>query len=301
MDYCSYFIKDKALFGSYPTQEQVTRLESLGVRYFVNLTCNGERGIKPYLTKYTKYHYPIQDRKVPRDWYTFAKFILRIVRIIKNMEDREKIYINCRGGHGRAGLVVAIILKQIYNISPSSALMLTNKFHSERKVMREKWRRIGSPQTKYQKTFVHKFFDDLTFQKATYHTGFSNSSKHHVNIEGMGTFLCSESAYQAHKDPENKDYVEQLLKCDSYILARKLGSTSNKPENWNDIKENVMYKVVKAKFTQNYLIRKNLLNTGLRNIVYFKRDMFWGVGSNGKGENKLGKILTKIRSELYLE
>ena len=38
MNYCSYFIKDKALFGSYPTQQSVEELEQEGVRYFVDLT-----------------------------------------------------------------------------------------------------------------------------------------------------------------------------------------------------------------------------------------------------------------------
>ena len=40
MDYCSYFIKDKAIFGSFPTQESVYELENEGVKYFVDLTDN---------------------------------------------------------------------------------------------------------------------------------------------------------------------------------------------------------------------------------------------------------------------
>jgi hypothetical protein len=35
MERSSYFIKDKALFGSYPTQESVEELEKEGVRYFI--------------------------------------------------------------------------------------------------------------------------------------------------------------------------------------------------------------------------------------------------------------------------
>ena len=33
MDRSSYFIKDKALFGSYPTQSAIQELENEGVRY----------------------------------------------------------------------------------------------------------------------------------------------------------------------------------------------------------------------------------------------------------------------------
>ena len=38
MNKCSFFIKNKALFGSYPNPEQVNELQSIGVKYFVNLT-----------------------------------------------------------------------------------------------------------------------------------------------------------------------------------------------------------------------------------------------------------------------
>ena len=32
--------------------------------------------------------------------------------------------------------------------------------HSKRKIMRERWRKLGSPQTKIQKSFVYHFFED---------------------------------------------------------------------------------------------------------------------------------------------
>ena len=38
MDNSSYFIKNRSLFGSFPTQESVQELEEHGVRYFVDLT-----------------------------------------------------------------------------------------------------------------------------------------------------------------------------------------------------------------------------------------------------------------------
>ena len=45
MEYASFFITDKALFGSFPTQAQVEELESTGVRYFVDLTNPNESKI----------------------------------------------------------------------------------------------------------------------------------------------------------------------------------------------------------------------------------------------------------------
>ena len=42
MERCSYFIQNKALFGSFPTQEVVHILEELGVRCFIDLTNSDE-------------------------------------------------------------------------------------------------------------------------------------------------------------------------------------------------------------------------------------------------------------------
>ena len=50
MDNCSFFIKNNALFGGFPTQENVDELEKNGVRYFVNLTEKNEPKINPYKT-----------------------------------------------------------------------------------------------------------------------------------------------------------------------------------------------------------------------------------------------------------
>ena len=78
MDKASYFVDNKALFGGYPTQKEVEEYENNGVRYFINLTEDGEKGIEPYITKYVYIHYPIKDRKAPKDWKSFSEFIGRL-------------------------------------------------------------------------------------------------------------------------------------------------------------------------------------------------------------------------------
>ena len=44
MNYCSYFIKDKALFGSYPSLERAQELYSNNVKVFVDLTTDDGTG-----------------------------------------------------------------------------------------------------------------------------------------------------------------------------------------------------------------------------------------------------------------
>jgi len=73
------------------------------------------------------------------------------------LTNNEKIYIHCRGGHGRAGLVVACILSSICKISAIEAIKQTNEFHNNRKIMKIRWRKLGSPQTKKQKDFISEF------------------------------------------------------------------------------------------------------------------------------------------------
>lgn len=303
MDRCSYFVKNRALFGSFPTQEAVYELENQGVRFFVNLTTNTENLI-PYTTKYTYIHYPIVDHRIPYNWRSFSQFIIQISKIIFNLQSGEKLYLNCRGGHGRSGVVVACVLCYMFNITPEDALNRTTKYHNNRSVMRDKWRRIGSPQTQSQKNFVYKFFEPLIFYKiykTGYTSGFSNFSLHQVNVPGLGVFPTSEAAYQAHKNPENSEYIEKQKNSRTPIFSKYIGSRCNKREDWDKIKNEIMEKVLRLKFEQNENIRNKLLSTGLRPLIEYntKECNYSDDGLNEKDLNKLGKILTKIRNEFY--
>ena len=296
MNKCSFFIKNKALFGSYPNPEQVNELQSIGVKYFVNLTLPLEN-LLSYQNNYIHYiEFPIQDRKYPTDRIKFAIFILSLTNIIYNLKKDEKIYIHCKGGHGRAGIVVASLLCELFKIPPQQSLALTTQYHSDRQEMRPKWREIGSPQTKGQKIFVINMFKPLVYFKALKSgptLGFSNFSDYPVNIPDLGTFKNAEAAYQAHKGLDNEEYLAKLKNCSPH-LAKQLGSKIKLPINWHKIKEKVMYTVLYNKVMQNDAIQENLLKSGLR-IIYFQgKDIFWG-GEN----NMLGKIWMKIRTNLF--
>lgn len=302
MDRCSYFIKNKALFGSYPTQKSVEELENNGVRYFINLTCDGEKRITPYNTYYEYLRYPIRDHNIPTNWQSFARFILRICNIIKKLKTGQLIYIHCKGGHGRSGLVVACVLCYLYKMIPIEALRLTGEYHSKRKEMREKRRRLGSPPGEFQKDFVKRFFHPLYFNKACNHgitAGMSNCSIHSVQVPNLGIFPTAKAAFQAHKNPENKEYVRKQELSSTHYISKKLGQTCKIPEDWDDKKCNIMFEILKLKFQQHDNIRENLLNTGLRPIIKHDSNKYWGDGKDGSGKNILGRMLTKIRNKLY--
>ena len=60
-----------------------------------------------------------------------------------------------------------------------------------------------------------------------------------------------------------------------------------------------MFDVVALKFKQNLFLAEKLLKTGDEELIEGNdwNDCYWGV-CQGKGENKLGQILQRIRSEL---
>jgi len=280
MERSSYFIKNKAIFGSFPTQKAVQELEEKGVRYFVNLTQNNEKKITPYETKYNKINFPIVDRRVPNNWKEYACFIIKISDIINNLENNELVYIHCKGGHGRSGIVVASLLCYMFKLTPEKALQQTRESHSNRIDMREKWRKLGSPQTFFQKKFIYKFFNNLNFFRTcssgvTF--GFSTCSSHSVNIDGFGIFPTAEDAIQAYKNDKNKNYI-----------------IKNEEKNLNNY-DNLFYKVIKLKFEQHPEILENLLNTGLRPITYYKKNNFY------TNNHKITNILMSIREEKYRE
>ena len=161
-EYCSYFIKDKCLFGSYPNAQRINELEKIGVKYFIDLTTNADN-LQPYILSqncvYIKYEIP--DNFIPINVHIFCSFINRLHNIIMSLENDDKLYIHCKGGHGRAGLVVSCILCYTCKLNVDKSLELTNLYHNKRTVMRDIWRQIGSPQTNRQKNFVRRLFKPI--------------------------------------------------------------------------------------------------------------------------------------------
>jgi len=83
--------------------------------------------------------------------------------------------------------------------------------------------------------------------------------------------------------------------------AKGLGRTTAIPlrDDWEDIKDEVMYVGVLRKFQTHREPRERLLATGNEEIVESAPgDYYWGCGADGSGQNKLGRILMRVRDEL---
>lgn len=111
------------------------------------------------------------------------------------------------------------------------------------------------------------------------------------------TFPTSENAFQAQKCYILTD-KEQFLTL-TPGQAKRRGRKVNLRPDWEQLKDEVMYRIVDAKFRQNSNLRYLLVSTG---DAYLEEgntwgDTYWGV-CNGVGQNKLGEILMRVRSEL---
>lgn len=303
MNNFSYFIKGKAMFGSFPSQDDVYMLETeFKTRVFVDVTQIGEQRTVPYKTAYRYISYPIHDNGIPYDPVSFAQFIVLLADIIDNIHTNETVYIHCKGGHGRSGLVVASLLCYVCNLHPESALEYTNNYHNDRLVMRDRWRRIGSPQTYAQKQFVRRFFSSTFFYingKSMRTAGFSNHARTPVRTL-LGNFPTAEAAVQALKNPDDKEYVEKQLSARSPVHSRILGYMTRLRPDWLEVCDELTLKVLRTKFDQHPEIRNRLMETGLRTLIYKNRDdLFWGDGYTGTGVNRLGKLLGELRTEYH--
>ena len=62
-----------------------------------------------------------------------------------------------------------------------------------------------------------------------------------------------------------------------------------------------MFRAVLKKFKTHDKLKELLLSTGEQNIVEnAPGDNYWGIGKNGTGLNKLGKILVSVREQLKI-
>lgn len=128
----------------------------------------------------------------------------------------------------------------------------------------------------------------------------NNFSAHAVEFEGI-LYPTSEHAYQAAKclDLQGKN---EIRNAKSPLLAKQVSNGKFKHArraDWNEVKLDVMERILRAKLDQHEEVRGVLLKTGNDLIAEDSPvDNFWGIGKNKDGENHLGKLWMKIRESM---
>jgi hypothetical protein len=140
-------------------------------------------------------------------------------------------------------------------------------------------------------TQIRGFFGDYRW--------LSNFHSATIEFEGL-TYPSSEAAYQAAKtlDEEQRKTFTKVTPGDSKIMGRLVSLRSD----WEQVKDDIMYRILIYKFTKHPELGQALLDTGDKYLeeTNYWNDTYWGVCKD-LGQNKLGKLLMKIREELFFE
>jgi len=137
------------------------------------------------------------------------------------------------------------------------------------------------------------------FSQSETHREFSNFAPFGIDLDGTW-WPTVENYYQAQKftDPELRQSIHD---AEQPIIAKTLadGNKAAIRPDWDAIKDDVMYRAVRRKFELHPELQAMLLATSDEEIAEANpADSYWGVGPDGTGLNKLGKIMARVRAEL---
>ena len=124
----------------------------------------------------------------------------------------------------------------------------------------------------------------------------SNMYPCEIRVNGL-VFTCAEACFQSFKTTDVNER-KKFQGIDGFE-AKKLGRSVSLRSDWNDIRIEVMSRVIHAKFKQNPDLTKKLQDTGDLLIIEDNtwKDTFWG-RCNSKGYNLLGQILMNERDRI---
>lgn len=135
----NWVIKDKLIVGGYPynlikNKSYITRLRNVGVNVYINLLTGEELDeLEPYYSDLKEedkyYNFSIVNKKTASDEDTMS-IINRIITIMT--KKNNCVYIHCLGGHGRTGVLVSLILSQVFHLDSEKSLSLCQKLHNIR-------------------------------------------------------------------------------------------------------------------------------------------------------------------------
>jgi ribA/ribD-fused uncharacterized protein len=113
--------------------------------------------------------------------------------------------------------------------------------------------------------------------------------------------MTNEHYFQAMKFINSPKDFNDVLNASTPSEAASIGRDRSRPlrEDWESVKDEIMYKVCKVKIESYPDIKELLLSTGSEEIVEDSPyDSYWGWGKDHKGRNQLGKTWMRIRDEL---
>jgi protein-tyrosine phosphatase len=259
-DWISCLIKDKLYFGPFPNQNMIDKLFEEKFDIIVNLTMDNENifinfneeskdfnlkeETQTYKVPKNKYiSYQIKDNDVPECPLSYCSFIINLKKLY--LMDK-KIYIHCRGGHGRSGMVsVSLLLSLFPDKNINEIIDLVNQSHINRIILRKKWKNKKAPFNYNQYIFILKVHKNIYI---------NNSNKYYNWLIFNDSISYENEKYESIY----KFYTESLLEYNQKI---------------EHIKNNFKFKIksnkdIEYKFYLTYL--KNIIITDCDNKEFCK-------------------------------
>ena len=135
--------------------------------------------------------------------------------------------------------------------------------------------------------------------KSPEYSEFSNFAPFPFDLDGK-RWRSVEHYYQAQKfsDPKLQKLIRDAEKPPiAKSLAHKYKAEMR--ADWESIKDEVMERAVRRKFETHEALRALLVATGDAELEEAApTDHYWGVGRDGSGENRLGRLLMRLRDDL---
>ena len=128
---------------------------------------------------------------------------------------------------------------------------------------------------------------------------FSNFAAYPFELDGA-TWPTSEHYFQAQKFVDTP-HVEAVQQATGPMVAARMGRDSSRPlrPDWEQVKDDVMRRAVLRKFETHADIPRRPAGHRRRSAGRADdRDYYWGIGTDGTGQNRLGQILMEVRAIL---
>ena len=129
---------------------------------------------------------------------------------------------------------------------------------------------------------------------------FSNFSAHPFVLDG-GLWPTSEHYFQAQKFAGHPGQQEEIRLATTPMEAAEKGRERHRPlrPDWAVARDDAMRAALAAKFTAHPQLGELLLSTGDEALIEKTTgDHYWGCGTEGTGQNRLGQLLMELREAL---
>ena len=138
------------------------------------------------------------------------------------------------------------------------------------------------------------------YSKSPNYGGLSNFDQRGSFVIDGESWRTVEHYYQAQKFDDSE--LRRSIQKEKTALATKKLAQSHSGEvrgDWDQVKEAIMRRALRAKFSQNRALRNLLLQTGEADLIHqSSMDAYWGRSADGAGLNRLGEMLMETRAAL---